>query len=238
MYDLLTFTEILEEYRDSFIDREIYVGTMFDIYSNPDSREWRSIYRQSIEHKVPVRFSFVVPQGIVYVGAVPFHAQLTKQARKDFGSQQRGRIEGVVDPIKKEYYIQISNMINPEELKTFNETYFQSKILQTYRKVSERQLGSMEGQMEGFKLDKDIPIDESTIKRVNRVRGGKVQRRKVVAAKPGYKTVDGKAVRMSPQERLKRKRGAVKASRKRRGKQTQIQRSRKKSMRIRKSRGV
>lgn len=81
-------------------------------------------------------------------------------------------------------------------------------------------------------------LDESTIKRVNRVRGGKVQRRKRVAAKSGYKTVDGKAVRMSPQERLKRKKGAVKAARKRRGKKSQIQRSRKKSMRIRQSRGL
>lgn len=81
-------------------------------------------------------------------------------------------------------------------------------------------------------------IFEATFKRVNRVRGGKVQKRKKVANKPGYKVQDGKVVKMKSSERLKRKRGAMKAAKKRKGKKSQIQRSAKRSMRIRKSRGL
>ena len=81
-------------------------------------------------------------------------------------------------------------------------------------------------------------LEEATFKRVNRVRGGKVQRRKKVADKPGYKIKDGKVVRMKASERLKRKRGAKKASRKRKAKKSQIKRATKKSMRRRKARGL
>lgn len=82
-------------------------------------------------------------------------------------------------------------------------------------------------------------ISEATFKRTNRVRGGKVQRRKKVSAKDGYKVdKDGKVVRMSASERLKRKRGARKASKKRKSKKSQIARKTKKSMRLRKARGL
>lgn len=81
-------------------------------------------------------------------------------------------------------------------------------------------------------------LDEATFKRVTRVRGGKVQRRKKVADKPGYKVKDGKVVRMKASERLKRKRGAKKSARKRKGKKSQIARATKRSMRKRKSKGL
>lgn len=81
-------------------------------------------------------------------------------------------------------------------------------------------------------------LEEATFKRVNRVRGGKVQRRKKVAAKKGYKIQDGKVVKMKASEKLKRKRGAKKASRKRRAKKAQIQRATKKSLKRRKARGL
>lgn len=81
-------------------------------------------------------------------------------------------------------------------------------------------------------------LDEATFKRVNRVRGGKVQRRKKVASKPGYKVQDGKVVKMKASEKLKRKRAAKKSARKRKGKQSQTNRKRKQSLRKRKSRGL
>jgi len=81
-------------------------------------------------------------------------------------------------------------------------------------------------------------LDEATAKRVTRVRGGKVQRRKKVANKPGYKVKDGKVVRMKASERLSRKRAAKKSARKRKGKKSQTARSRKKSMRLRKNKGL
>lgn len=87
-------------------------------------------------------------------------------------------------------------------------------------------------------IQEDLELDESTIKRVTRFRGGKLQRRKVVAAKSGYKTVGGKAVRMKASERLNRKRASIKGARKRKGKKAQIQRSRKKTMRKRQARGL
>lgn len=81
-------------------------------------------------------------------------------------------------------------------------------------------------------------LQEATFKRVNRVRGGKVQKRKKVAAKPGYTLRGGKVVKMKASEKLKRKRGAKKAARKRKGKSAQIQRKRKKSMKKRSARGL
>ena len=67
----------------------------------------------------------------------------------------------------------------------------------------------------------------------NRVRGGKVQRRKRVSGRDGYTVRDGKLTRMSPEERRNRHRSQVKGARKRRGKNAQANRNRKISMRKR-----
>lgn len=98
--------------------------------------------------------------------------------------------------------------------------------------------------MQGFKDFLEETLDEQDIeeaggmfKRVSRVRDGKIQRRKVVANKPGYKTKDGKVVRMTSQEKLARKRAAKVAARKRKGKVAQILRKRKLTNRKRKSMG-
>ena len=80
----------------------------------------------------------------------------------------------------------------------------------------------------------DEELDESRMKRV--VRGGKVKRR--LKPKKGYKVQNGRYVRLSAQERLKRKRGAKRAARKRRSKRGAIQRKTKRSMRKRASRGL
>lgn len=80
--------------------------------------------------------------------------------------------------------------------------------------------------------------DESSFKRVNRVRGGQVQRRQKVASKPGYTVRGGKIVRMSAAERRARKMAQRKAARKRRGKSSQALRKRKITLRKRKSMGL
>lgn len=137
-----------EEWTHSYIDREVYVGTTFDIFYNPSTREWKEIYNQSRRLKVPVRFSFVYPANIVYVGAVPFHAELTERARKDFGQEQRGRIEGVIDPIKEEYYKKVDKKTTEESLEVFYNTILYKRVLSSYKEVNEFQLGTMAGQIE------------------------------------------------------------------------------------------
>lgn len=68
---------------------------------------------------------------------------------------------------------------------------------------------------------------------VNRVRGGKIQRNKMVSEKKGFKIKDGVIVKMSFAEKKRRKLAARIASRKRRAKQSQINFKTKLSMRIR-----
>ncbi len=81
-------------------------------------------------------------------------------------------------------------------------------------------------------------LDEARLVKVNRVRAGVVQRRKVVSATPGYKVLDGKLVRMSSQEKMHRKMSQRKAARKRAPKLALILRKRTKSLRKRTSAGL
>lgn len=71
-----------------------------------------------------------------------------------------------------------------------------------------------------------------------RVRGGKVQRRKVVSAVKGYTIRGGKMVRMSASERMRRKRGARRAKIKRKAKLARALMKRKRSLRKRASLGL
>lgn len=71
-----------------------------------------------------------------------------------------------------------------------------------------------------------------------RVRGGKIQRRKKVSAVKGYTYRGGKMKRMSPAERMKRKRGARRAKIKRRAKMARSLVKRKRSLRKRKAIGL
>jgi hypothetical protein len=80
--------------------------------------------------------------------------------------------------------------------------------------------------------------DEQSIKRVTRVRGGQVQRRKKVAARPGYTVRGGKLVRMSAGERRARKMAQRKAARKRRSTIGRALRKRKVTLRKRKRLGL
>lgn len=71
-----------------------------------------------------------------------------------------------------------------------------------------------------------------------RVRGGKVQRRKVLSAVKGYTIRGGRLVRMAPSERLKRKMAARRAKVKRRAKMARALIKRKRSLRKRASLGL
>lgn len=64
----------------------------------------------------------------------------------------------------------------------------------------------------------DNPLLEARFKIVNRVRAGKIQRRKRVSNVKGYRFQDGRLVRMTPQEKMKRIRGQRKAKIKRKAK--------------------
>jgi hypothetical protein len=81
-------------------------------------------------------------------------------------------------------------------------------------------------------------LDEARLVKVNRVRAGVIQRRKVVSATPGYKVLDGKLVRMSSQEKMHRKMAQRKAARKRAPKLASILRKRTKSLKKRTSAGI
>ena len=78
---------------------------------------------------------------------------------------------------------------------------------------------------------------EGPIKFVTRVRNGKIIRRAKVQTKKrrGYKLSGSRVVRETSSEARNRRKGAIKAARKRRGKRSQIARKRKRSL-IRRSR--
>ncbi len=71
---------------------------------------------------------------------------------------------------------------------------------------------------------------------VNRIRGGKVQMRHMVAEAVGYKIYDGKLIRMTPTETRRRKIAAKRSAIKRRGQVAAIVRKRAISLRKRKLR--
>ena len=71
-----------------------------------------------------------------------------------------------------------------------------------------------------------------------RVRGGKIQRRKMLSAVKGYTIRGGKLVRMPATERLKRKISARKAKMKRRAKLARALIKRKRSLRKRAALGL
>ncbi len=81
-------------------------------------------------------------------------------------------------------------------------------------------------------------LDEATWQKVNRVRGGKIQRRKMVSMRPGYRMQDGKLVRMTSTERRKRHLAQIRAARKRKPMISRILRKRKISLRRRQSAGI
>ena len=97
----------------------------------------------------------------------------------------------------------------------------------------------LESKLEAFKIGVAQSLDEANFKIVKaRVRGGKIQRKKKVATRPGYTIRGGKLVRMSSKERQKRKMAARKGKVKRKAKMARSMMKRKRSMRKRQSLGV
>ena len=81
-------------------------------------------------------------------------------------------------------------------------------------------------------------LEEATTARTNRVRAGKIQRRKLVSMRPGYRVQAGRLIRMSQKERMARHRAQIKAARKRKPLLRQILRKRNLSMKVRKRSGL
>ena len=81
-------------------------------------------------------------------------------------------------------------------------------------------------------------LNEGTTTKVNRVRAGKIQRRKLISMRPGYRVQAGKLVRMNQKERMARHRAQIKAARKRKPMLRQILRKRNLSMKVRKRSGL
>lgn len=93
--------------------------------------------------------------------------------------------------------------------------------------------------------DVDTDLLEANVMRMGRtklirlrVRNGKVQRRKKFSSVPGYTIRGGRLVRMSAQERMRRKRGARRAKIKIKTKRNQILRKRRISLRKRGAMGL
>lgn len=84
--------------------------------------------------------------------------------------------------------------------------------------------------VEKIEEDKAVLL-EKRFKIVNRIRKGKVQRRKKVSTKDGYTFRNGRYVRMKAQERRRRKVSQRKAARKRKGKKARSSRNRRISIR-------
>jgi len=81
-------------------------------------------------------------------------------------------------------------------------------------------------------------LNEGTTLRTSRVRAGKVQRRKLVSLRPGYRVQAGKLIRMSQKERMTRHRAQIIGARKRKPLLRQILRKRNLSMKVRTRAGL
>lgn len=85
----------------------------------------------------------------------------------------------------------------------------------------------------------EIYVNEASFKIVKaRIRGGKIQRKRKVATRPGYTIRGGKLVRMSSTERQRRKMASRKGKAKRKAKMARSMMKRKRSLRKRKSLGA
>lgn len=109
-----------------------------------------------------------------------------------------------------------------------------------------------EDKLEDYKLkiateiyDSDESLSEGNVQKMGRtklirvrIRGGKVQRRKRLSVIKGYTFRSGRMVRMSPQERMHRKRAARITKVKLRSKKNVILRKRRISLRKRRAMGI
>jgi hypothetical protein len=116
------------------------------------------------------------------------------------------------------------------------ESVINSKVDELFKEFKELIANDMLEEIE----DGDEEVDEARVKRVNRIRGGVVQRRKIVATDSKYRSKgDGSqnVVRMSASERRNRKIAQKKAARKRAAKSSRAGIKRKLTNRKRQTRG-
>lgn len=103
-----------------------------------------------------------------------------------------------------------------------------------FEKISNKFQSLLEEAIQLIREDaSDEAIMEQRFKIINRVRGGKVQRRKKISSTKGYRFQDGKLVRMSAREKLNRKKSQRRGAIKRKGKMAGALRKRKISIRKR-----
>jgi hypothetical protein len=126
---------------------------------------------------------------------------------------------------------------NADKIKSAFESAINSKVSDYLEELKQDVAYEM---LEDFDLDEDEEVDEARVKRMNRIRGGVVQRRKVVSNVAGYRAKgDGSQniVRMSATERRNRKIAQKKAARKRKAKASRSTIKRKLTQRKRTARG-
>ena len=93
-----------------------------------------------------------------------------------------------------------------------------------------------EHKLQMLKTLMEVELGEANFRIIKaRIRGGKVQRRRKVSTRPGYTIRGGKLVRMSSQERQKRKMAARRSKAKRKAKLSRALQKRKMSLRKRRS---
>lgn len=105
-------------------------------------------------------------------------------------------------------------------------------LIDRLSEIAEEKLGYTKDELKAALSEANFKIVRA------RVRGGKIQRKRKVATRPGYTIRGGKLVRMSSSERLKRKMAVRKGKAKRKAKMARSMMKRKRSMRKRQSLGV
>lgn len=108
------------------------------------------------------------------------------------------------------------------------------KLTENFKeRLSEAASKLIEEQKEEILQESLQNLEEARFKIVNRVRNGKVQRRKKVSTQKGYTFRGGKLVKMSASERMRRKVSQRRAAKKRMAKKSRSNLKRKRQNRIR-----
>jgi len=125
---------------------------------------------------------------------------------------------------------------NAEKVKSVFESVINNKVADY---LQDLKIDIAYDMFEEVDSDDEEEMDEARVKRVNRIRGGVVQRRKVVSTDSKYRTTGQgqKLVRMSATERRNRKLAQIKAARKRKAKASRSAIKRKLTNRKRETRG-
>ena len=177
----------------------------------------------------------VIPGGVQVTHATNEEVDVSDRGEYDYeGDMAISQLKSIISNSMK-----LKDMLEPD---TNLPEWVQAKITlaEDYVVTAANYMEGQQDQGAGDKLDEAQNVRIVGKKKLikARVRGGKVQRRKVVSAVPGYKVVGNQVKRESPKERLDRKRGARKAKIKRRAKMARALVKRKRSIRKRQAMGL